>query len=173
MGIGLQPDRIINQWETKVYLDEFEKQIRDNSQFEKATVTRKNDETIVVITEEKFIFFITENGVEYKGIYDGKEPPALQEGNVEFKISPEGWTKSNVTVEISTPIEGYDLEYSLDSIVWDKYLTPIVMTDNGKIHARLVDVLGITGGSATKEIDKIDRTPPTATFSVTEKPNRC
>ena len=147
-------------------MDEYEKEIQKDKKFEEATIKRKNDETIIVITKEKYIFVITAEEVTFNGIYDGKEPPALQEGNVVFKLSPEGWTKANITVEITTKIKGYDLEYSMDGVKWKQYENPIVMTDNGTIYARLVDILGVTGESATKVIDKIDRTPPSATFSV-------
>lgn len=169
IGNGLRADKIINSWDNKTYLDEFEKEIKKEEIFKESSVIRKDVETINVLTKETFIFIIKENEIKCNGIYNGVKPPDLQESNVTFTPSTEDWTKENIEVEIATTVENYTLEYSLDGINWEKYINPITMTDNGAIYARLIDSFGMTGGVATKNITNIDRIPPTISCNLGEE----
>lgn len=166
MANGLRADKITNNWDSKTYLDEFEKEVPKEEKLKEAQINRKNDTTIYIITKEKFVYKITENEIKFNGIYNGIKPPDLQTSNVTFNLSPKTWTNQNVEVEIMTEINDYELEYSRDGIAWEPYSESIIMTENGAIYARLVDSAGVSGGIATKNITNIDRIPPTVTFFV-------
>ena len=141
-------------------MDEYEEEIKKKEEFENAIVTRKDDETIRVETEEGYVYEITEDEVEYIGEREGPAPPDLQESDIEFIATPSKWTKTEVEVEIKTKIEGYILQYSKDGTSWTNYTTSITMTDNGAIYARLTNNLEETGGYATGNVTNIDRLAP-------------
>ena len=160
IGLGLKPDKVIEQLSSKEYMDEYEEEIKKKEEFENAIVTRKDDETIRVETEEGYVYEITEDEVEYIGEREGPAPPDLQESDIEFIAIPSKWTKTEVKVEIKTKIEGYILQYSKDGTSWTNYTTSITMTDNGAIYARLTNNLEETGGYATGNVTNIDRLAP-------------
>ncbi len=62
---GLRSDKVTNQWDHKTYLDEIEKEIKKEETFRQAEVTRKNAETIEIVTVEKYIYKVTENEIKY------------------------------------------------------------------------------------------------------------
>ncbi len=164
---GLRSDKIINNWDNKTYLDEFEKEIPQEERLKDAQLIRKDDETLIVITEENYVYKINENEIKFIGIYDGKKPPDLIDSIVTFKVTPDVlWTNKDVIVEISTIIQGYMIEYSLNGTNWQDYNEPIIMKQNGVIHARLIDAVGIHGGSATKSITIIDKENPRGSLDI-------
>lgn len=54
MGNGLRPDKIINNWDNKTYLDEFEKEVKKDDKLKDAETNRRNDETLIIITKEGY-----------------------------------------------------------------------------------------------------------------------
>ncbi len=66
IGNGLRPEKVINQWTSKTYLDEFENEIPKYEEFHAAQINRKNDEIIIVTTKEGYVYKITENEVKIK-----------------------------------------------------------------------------------------------------------
>ena len=128
IGNGLRPDKVINNWSTKTYLDKFEEEISKNQEFDGSQVNRRNDETIIVITKEGYGYKITENEVKYVGKQGESENPKLEESNIIFTYNPspanETWTNGNVAVSIkasSNVSEAYEIQYSRDGVSWNKY----------------------------------------------------
>ena len=83
------------------------------------------------------------------------------EGNIDFSYSNENWTNQSVDVTITQTggIGVYTLQYSTDGETWTDYNSPVPMSTNGKIYARLRDPLG-NGGVAKVEEVKIDTEGP-------------
>ena len=171
---GLKTDKIMNNWNNKKYLDEFEKEIPKEEKFTNSEINRKNDETINVVTKEKYVYKITENEIKYIGTQGKNPPPNLQESDITFTISPKDkYTNEDVTVEIIANIEiGKNiLQYSTDGNNWSNYEKPILVGQNGMIFARLINELDEVSGNATENITNIDKDIPndaTISFSTNE-----
>lgn len=168
IGLGLQPDRKLEEWNNQEYMDRYQDDIKKDPMFEevKDNVIQLPDTekiTIQVTTKEGYVYWITEDKVEYRGKLGEDVPPDLdlKKGNIEFIAVPSEWTNTDVQVEIKTKIEGYILQYSLDGESWQEYKEPIIMEENGPIYARLINDLKETGGYATGNIKNIDRELPT------------
>ncbi len=167
IGLGLQPDRNLEQWDNEKYLNIYKEAIEEDDMFSDAKeitlLPDKEKITIQVITKEGYVYWITEKNVEYKGTLGENLPPDLdlEKSNIKFIAIPSQWTNTNVEVEIQTEIEGYILQYSLDAQNWQDYKEPIIMEENGSIYARLLNELGEAGNYATGNIQNIDRELPT------------
>lgn len=175
IGNGLRSEKILEDLSTKEYMDRYqgavEKEIEKGDTLEGTEVERKSDETIKVTTKEEYVYIVTEDEVKYLGKQGENLPPALQENDIELKLTPSGYTNGNVEVEIIARIEleNNKLQYSTDGINWTNYTEKIIVKENGTIYARLINELDATGGSATKNITTIDRTNPnvaTISFNV-------
>ncbi len=168
IGNGLQPDKIMNNWDGQKYIDEYKYEIQRDDMFLDAKEIKKLEDTqkptIRVTTKEEYVYLITEDKVEYIGKFGEDVPPDLdlEKSNIEFVSVPSEWTNTDVEVEIKTQIEGYNLQYSLNNKDWNKYTKPIVMSKNGAIYARLINNLGEAGKYATGNVKNIDRELPTA-----------
>ncbi len=166
IGLGLQPDRKLEEWDNQEYMNLYEEKIKKDSMFEEAKEVRqlpnKEKITIQVITKEGWVYWIIEGIVKYEGSLGENIPPDLniEESNIEFKAKPSEWTNTEVEVEIITTIEGYQLQYSIDGENWNNYEATVMMKDNGAIYARLMNDFGETGGYATGNIKNIDRLAP-------------
>ncbi len=170
IGLGLQPERNLKKWKLQEYMNRYEEEIRRDRIFEKAQEIKQLENTesitIQVTTEEGWIYWITEEGVELKGKQGEDIPPDLntdlETGNVEFIYEPTKWTNTKVKVEIRTKIEGYQLQYSIDQgNTWENYKEVFeVENNNTAIYARLMNHLGEVGGIATGNIENIDRLKP-------------
>lgn len=81
--------------------------------------------------------------------------------NIEFSYSNENWTNQSVDVTITkaSGTEVYTLQYSTDGETWTDYSSPVPMSTNGKIYARLRDASG-NGGTPKSEDVKIDTEGP-------------
>ena len=125
IGNGLKPDQVIYNWDSKTYLDEFEQQIPKEEIFQEANINRKNEETIIVITKEGYVYKITEKKIEFIGKQGETPPPQLQESNIKFIYKPsseeKAWTNQNVAVSILSELSEYELQYSLNGSTWLKY----------------------------------------------------
>jgi hypothetical protein len=85
-----------------------------------------------------------------------------------FSGSPDIPTRDTVSVTIIYPADAVLKEYSLNGTDWIGYTSAVVMTDNGTIHARWKDSLGIVSSTGTFAVSNIDRTAPaTPTLSAT------
>ena len=83
------------------------------------------------------------------------------DGNINFSYSNTNWTNQSVDVTITktSGVEEYILQYSTDGNTWTDYSSPVPMSTNGKIYARLRDGSG-NGGAAKSEDVKIDTEGP-------------
>lgn len=160
IGMGLQPKRVMENLSSKEFMDRYEDEIKKDKRYEK--VEREDDETIIVTTKEGYVYKITTDEVEYLGKDGEIKPPDLQESDIEFKVTPEGWTNKVVTVEIkkrNEKIEKYTLQYSEDGTNWQNYTKALTRADNGAIYARLWDGTN-AGGYTTGNVENIDRLKP-------------
>ncbi len=163
IGNSLKADKIINNWSNKTYLDEFEKEIRKEDRLKGAEINRRNDETIHVITKEKYVYKVTENEVKYIGIQGENPPIDLNKEDITFNITPNiEYTNNDITVEIilNTEIGTNILQYSTDGTTWNNYEKPIVVSQNGAIYTRLINELDEIGEGATENITNIDKQMP-------------
>ncbi len=87
IGLGLQPDRNLNKWDNQKYMNEYENEIRRDSMFHEAKEIKQlpNMEkvTIQVITLEGWVYWITEDRVEFKGVEEDLESTEPEEPVVE------------------------------------------------------------------------------------------
>ena len=170
IGIGLRPEQVMEQLSSKDYMDRYEEKIQEEINKEEvlkgATKNRKDDNTILVITEEGWIYKVTEDEVILLGNREEyPEPPDLQEAEIKFTYAPSGWTNGNVKVSITAKADKFSIQYAIkdpnDENSWQSYpSTGVVMTENGNIYARLSNELGETTAWATGNVSKIDRTNP-------------
>ena len=153
----------MKNWDAQRYLDEFEKEILKEEIFQDAEMNRRNAETLIVVTKEKYVYKITENAVSYIGKQGENPAPDLQESDITFNITPQKeYTNTNVMVEIiaNFKIGTNSLQYSMDGTTWKDYGEPITIEENSAIYVRLINELGEVGNSATKNITKIDKQEP-------------
>ena len=85
--------------------------------------------------------------------------PTLDNSNTTFKLSTEKWTNKPITVEITTTVEGYTLQYSTDGNTFKKYEGPVEVSESLTLYARLWDERDETenvGTAVTREITNVD-----------------
>ena len=159
--VALEIDKNIEKLSTKELMDRYETEIRNNKKFqgEETEIIRKSESTIRVITEEGYVFDVTMNGVEYKGIQGESQLPDLVDGDIKFILEPSEWTNGAVEVQIETK-EGYIIEYTEDGKEWEKYEGAIRIENNTQITARGVTTLDEIKGYAVLDIENIDRLSP-------------
>ena len=172
IGNGIRPEKVLENLNTEEFMNRYqtaiEEEIEKGETLKEATLRRKDEESIVVVTKEKYVYLVTENKVEYLGKQTGENLPNLLEEDVEYVIKPETeWTNTDVSVEIKSKIEGYILEYSTNGVTWKTYVAPVIMKENGTIHARLSNGLEQAGSSSSKKITKIDKKAPTGNIETT------
>ena len=169
IGNGLRPDKVINYETSEEYMKKYSEKIEEDETFNKSIIKldEKKDPIIIVVeTQEGYIYWVTEEKVEYIGKKGENVPPDLvipedlEKGNVKFTYIPSSWTNQDVEVKISTELKGYILQYSTDSVNWQDYTSAITRKENGSIYARLTNKLGEAGGYATCNISHIDKELP-------------
>ena len=70
-------------------------------------------------------------------------------------------TNQNVTVTVYYPLDAAVKEYKLgDSGAWTAYTAPVVLTDNGTVHARSADSVGNVSAIASLVVGNINKIPP-------------
>ena len=78
IGLGLQPDRTMENWDNQTYMNKYQDEIQRDDMFLDAKEIKQlpNTEeiTIQVITVEGWVYWITEEKVEYKGTEDEQHP---------------------------------------------------------------------------------------------------
>ena len=78
IGLGLQPDRTTKKWDNQTYMNQYQEEIEDDDMFNEAKDIKQlpNTEkiTIQVITKETWVYWVTEDKVEYKGTEEDLEP---------------------------------------------------------------------------------------------------
>ena len=170
IGLELQTEKIQEKLNSEQYMNRYENRIEEefnqNDLWEGAKKSRTDKVTILVITKEEWIYRITEEKVEYLGSREeNPAPPSLEKANINFSYNPSDWTKENVTVIITTELEGFHLQYAVENpeaeSSWENYpIEGIEMANNGEVYARLINNLNETGEFATGKVSNIDRTPP-------------
>lgn len=168
IGNGLRPEKVLENLSAEEYMKRYKKAIEDEiskaGTLEGATVINRDPTTLRVITKEGYVYEITEDEVSYVGKQGENPPPTITTADIDFILDPEGYTNTNVTVEIRPNInmEGFTLQYSRNTQDWTNYTMgdKITYTENGWIYARLINPLDEVGGSATKPINTIDRDKP-------------
>ena len=88
--------------------------------------------------------------------------------NIYFDLDPEGPTNGNVNVTIRVPgiEEPLYIEYSVNGTDnWQKYESPVEMTDNGRIYAKVTDGTE-TSNVVYVDVTNIDRTKPDVNVEV-------
>ena len=103
--LGLQPERKLNNWSNQKYMDKFEEKIRGEDIFEDAKqisqLSYTEKITIQVITKEEWVYWITEDNIEYKVELPPEEPEVKITGI--FAV-----LKDNGTLEFYTTKEKAD-----------------------------------------------------------------
>ncbi len=149
---------------SKEYMDYYEEEIKKDNVFKDSTVTRKDENTTVVVTPEGYVFEITEEETKYIGQQNENKPNVdPEENDIKFTYNPnlDTWTNKSVEVTIETQNKEYTLQYSTDGTTWQQYTGPIVTENNTAIHAKLVNNLYQEMASATGNVGNIDKLAPT------------
>ncbi len=167
IGMEIRPEKILENLGTKEFMDRYqekiEEEIKEGDILKDATQERKSDETIHVTTKEGWVYKITEDKVEFLGKKGENPPPDLQVTDIELETNPTGWTTGNVKVKIivtNSELKKYSLQYLKNTQSWSNYEGEFEVTENGPIHARLINELDEVGAAATKTISNIDREDP-------------
>ena len=177
IGNGLEAEQV----DDSIFMERYANEIKADEMFKDAKKVKLSDDktTLEVITKEGYIFEVTRDNVEYKGKDDGSLPeepeiPELETGDITFICEPSTPTQGSVEVTIETSLELVDswIEYSIDGSLWDKYESPITVTDNCEIYARISNSAGPSINYATGNVENIDRLEPkTFTPSATNTTN--
>ena len=164
---GIEVEKYTDKLTSKEYMDRYEEEIKKDKTFERATVTREDDETIKVVTKEGYTFIVTEEKTEYQGKGEvvepePEEPPVYEEGDIAFSYNPTTMTNKDVQVTITKNVEeNYTIEYSkYDTNNWEEYTGPVDMEKNGAIYARLKNSSGSSESYATGNVAIIDKLAP-------------
>ena len=117
--IGIKVEKVSKGLNDKEYMDKYEEEIKKDEAFKEAEVTRKDDETIEVVTKEGYEFEVTKDKVEYIGEGEGGESTGNEgnEGNTGNTSNTENTGDTENTVgdeEVAPP----DLQQSdIDSTI--------------------------------------------------------
>lgn len=72
IGLGLKPDKTLENWDNQKYLTFYQEAIKENEIFLDAKEIKliQNDEelTIQIVTREEWVYFVTENNITYVGL---------------------------------------------------------------------------------------------------------
>ena len=101
------------------------------------------------------------NVSNYKQVGTGNVT-GLTQTNTTFTYSPDGWTNQDVTVTVSSTVEGFTLQTSKDAKNWYNTSTQ-TYSENGPVYARLVDSTNQANGYASGNVEKIDKQKPEVT----------
>lgn len=164
----LQIDKVSQDLTNKEYIDRFEEEVEEKSNeggtLEGLSTVRKDDETLRVITPEGYVYNVAPEGIDYKGKQGQSEnqPPEIKQGDIIFTPNHTTPLNGDVTVEITTDIDiqGYYLQWSRNNTSWTTYTGPVTLTENGKIYARVANILDEAKGFAETEITIIDKKYP-------------
>jgi hypothetical protein len=85
--------------------------------------------------------------------------------DISFALSTSIWTNSNITVTVVWPsdITGLTKQYSTDGSTWSTYTSPISVSTNQTVYARLIDSTQQVESSSSVNITNIDKIAPTTT----------
>ena len=167
IGLGLETERV----DESEFLDRYVEEIKADEMFKDAKKVEKVSNTkIEVITKEGYVFEVTRDEVKYKG-KEGELPeepeepeiPELQEGDITFTCNPTTPTNISVEVTIETKIELGEnwIEYSINNgVSWTKYESPIILTRNEEIVARISNNAGSSVNTASTSVTNIDKLEP-------------
>ena len=188
--IGIKVEKVSKGLNDKEYMDKYEEEIKKDEAFKEAEVTRKDDETIEVVTKEGYEFEVTKDKVEYIGEGEGGEstgnegnegntsntentgdtentvgdeevaPPDLQQSDIDSKIIPNTYTNQAVTVKITSKIDGYTLQYSKYGTDNWEYYTDEITAEHNGVIYVRLWNGKEAGGYTTVNIGNIDRLDP-------------
>ena len=167
IGQELQIEQKTENFDTKEYMDryekEIEKEIKKDNRFKEPK--RINNETIIVTTKkEGYVYEITQEAVEFIGKTGETTPPDLKQSDIEGICDPDDWTNGEVQVTVKVnnkKLSKYTIQYSLDGKTnWKTYTEPITFKDNGSLFVRLQNELLEFGGATTVNVANIDKLAP-------------
>ena len=162
-------DRANINLSSKEYMDIYESYAKTEVRLREAEVLRKEDNKVRVITEEGYVFDITEDKINYIGIYGKNPPPDITQSDIDFILNPSGWTNGDVSIKVDSKVEGYNLQYSKNGDNWEEYKEEIVAEENGNIYVRLSNELDEAGEAAVIVITNIDKQEPVVAHTVSNK----
>lgn len=146
------------------FLETYAEAVRNDEMFKEAKEVSVDEENelVVVITKEGYIFEVTIDDIVYVGNDDGSIDIDINDVTVEITKEPTSWTNGKVSVKISTNIRGITKQYSLDNgKTWEEYSKPIEIENNGtEIQARAVNENNEMTKVVTEKIENIDRLAP-------------
>ena len=167
IGQELQIEQKTENFDTKEYMDRYEKEIKKeikkDNRFKEPK--RINNETIIVTTKkEGYVYEITQEAVEFIGKTGETTPPDLKQSDIEGICDPDDWTNGEVQVTVKVnnkKLSKYTIQYSLDGKTnWKTYTEPITFKDNGSLFVRLQNELLEFGGATTVNVANIDKLAP-------------
>ena len=188
--IGIKVEKVSKGLNDKEYMDKYEEEIKKDEAFKEAEVTRKDDETIEVVTKEGYEIEVTKDKVEYIGEGEGGEstgneentgntsntentgdtentvgdeevaPPDLQQSDIDSTIIPNTYTNQAVTVKITSKIDGYTLQYSKYGTNNWEYYTDEITAEHNGVIYVRLWNGKEAGGYTTVNIGIIDRLDP-------------
>lgn len=92
----------------------------------------------------------------------GINTPDITQEDIIVTRSPEDWTNESVEVEISSKIDGYNLQYSIDNgTTWNEYTRPIIVEKNNQIILVRLASWNSMGEATEIKITNIDTIVPT------------
>lgn len=125
-------------------MEKYKEKIEEDGRFKSVEWKDDNHDTLIVETEEGYIYEVTEKETKYLGKRGDKEleQPDLQESNIVIDYEPKTPTQTPVKVTITTERKEFTLQYSFtgESGSWEKYPEGGLTVDkNTAINARLIN----------------------------------
>ncbi len=184
IGAVLAEKQVFDDIEGREYLEKFQEKVEESEQFKNkrsAEIIEGEDgkeEKLRIVTQEGYVFDVTEEEVTYLGKTGekGLEPlPDILDGSIEIDAEPTYWTNDKVIISIKInenmkeKLKGLIIEYTTDETGktgWQEYdeNNKPEMTTNGTIIARLKNSIGdkskYTATETITNIDKIDPDKP-------------
>ncbi len=181
IGAVLAEDQVFDDLKGREYLEKFQEKVEESEKFKNkrsSDIMEGEDgeeEKLRIVTQEGYVFDVTEDEVIYVGKMGekGLEPlPNIQDESIVIDAQPTDWTNDKVIISIKInenmkeELKGLIIQYTTDETGktgWKKYdeNNKPEMTTNGTIIARLKNSIGEASKyTATETITNIDTIKP-------------
>ena len=163
IGVYCSSEQINNGLSASEYINLFEEDVELDSVFENATLERETAVLLRIQTKEGYVFYVTKDGIEYKGLNGTfEEIYIITEDDVIFTYNPSSWTNETVEVSIVLDFDTGDnlFLYSFDEENWIEYTESFTTDVNTKIYVKY-EADGFDSSSYVEgEVANIDTIPP-------------
>lgn len=150
-----------------INMEELKDNLEKNMGIDKSTIKDTLEYGVTFPYDDLQVDVNTNADVEFEYKKNIVKPPEIEQKDISFNIKPNNWTNQDVKVEITTQVEGFELQYKIgeesdpeSDSGWEFYREPVDIAENTLIYARLVNKAVEAKNYATGEVGNIDKTKP-------------